>query len=77
MQYIKDIINDLKKSETWKNPLTITINSVSSKDDNDEDIEMHSKVDSIDIMINDETDKVKEQLFESIKKNIKISLKNQ
>ena len=39
--YLKDIINDLKKSDTWKIQLTITINFISSKDDNDEERETH------------------------------------
>ena len=30
--YLKDIINNLKKSDTWKIELTITINFISSKD---------------------------------------------
>ena len=32
LQYLKDIINDLKESDTWKIQLTITINTMSSKD---------------------------------------------
>ena len=39
--YLKDIINDLRKSDTWKIQLTIAINFVSSKD-NDEERVMHS-----------------------------------
>ena len=34
--YLKDIINDLKKSGTQKIQLTKIINFISSKDDNDE-----------------------------------------
>ena len=41
--YLRDIINDLKQSDTWKIQLTITINFISSKDDNDEEHVMHSK----------------------------------
>ena len=59
---MKDIINDLKKSDTWKNQLTIEINFFSSKDKNEER-EMHSKNDNIEIMINDEADEVIEQLW--------------
>ena len=33
--YLKDIINDLEKFETWKIQLKITINFISSKDDNE------------------------------------------
>ena len=46
-------MNDLKHSGTWKIQLTITINVISSKDDNDEEQAMHSKSDNIEIMIGD------------------------
>ena len=49
--YLKDTINDLKKSDTWKIQLTIAINFSYSKDD-DEESAMHSKSDNIEIMIN-------------------------
>ena len=48
--------------------LTITINITYSKYDNDEECEMRSKSDNIEIMTNNETDEVIEQLFESLKK---------
>ena len=44
--YLKGIINDLKKSDTWKIQLTIAINFMSSKD-NDEECVMHLKSDII------------------------------
>ena len=50
--YIKDIINDLKKSDTGKLQLTIVINFISSKDTGEEHV-MHSKSDKIEIMISD------------------------
>ena len=50
--YIKDIINDLKKSDTEKLQLTIVINFISSKDTGEEHV-MHSKSDNIEIMISD------------------------
>ena len=50
--YIKDIINDLKKSDTGKLQLTIVINFISSKDTGEEHV-MHSKSDNIEIMISD------------------------
>ena len=65
--YLKDIINDLKKSDTWKIQLEITINFISSKDDNIEEREIHSKSDNIEAMVNDEVDEVIEELFESLK----------
>ena len=49
--YLKDIINNLKKSDTWKIQLIIAINFISSKN-NDEDHVIHSKGDNIEIMIN-------------------------
>ena len=49
--YLKGVINNLKKSGPWKIQLTITINFVSSEDDNDEESVMHSKSDN---MISDE-----------------------
>ena len=50
--YIKDIINDLIKSDTGKLQLTIVINFISSKDTGEEHV-MHSKSDNIEIMISD------------------------
>ena len=35
--YLRDILNDLKQSDTWKIQLTIAINFISSKNDNDEE----------------------------------------
>ena len=70
--YLKNITNDLKESGTWKIHLTITINFISSKDDNDE---MHSESDSIEMMMNDEAEEVIEELFESLKKRYQNKLK--
>ena len=47
---MKDI-NNLKKSGAWKNQLTITVNFISSKVDNDEEYVLQSKSDN---MINDD-----------------------
>ena len=66
--YLKNVINYLKN---------LTFNFISSKDDNDEESERHSKIFNIEIIINDEADEVIEELFESIKNNIKIIWKNQ
>ena len=55
--YLKNIINNLKKSDTWKVPLRIANNFLSSID-NDEKRVMHSKSDKIEIMIYDEADEV-------------------
>ena len=43
--YLKDIINNLKRSVAWKIQLTIAINFISFKD-NDEEHVMHSKRDN-------------------------------
>ena len=48
--YLKDIINDIKKSDMWKIQLTIKINFISSRDD--EEPVIHLKSDNIEIMIN-------------------------
>ena len=49
--YLKDFINDLQKSGTWKVQLTNAINFISTKDDDEEQV-MYSKIDSIEIMTN-------------------------
>ena len=59
--YLKDIINNLKKSGTWKIQLKIAINFIYSKDD--EEHVMHLKSDNIEIMINDKKDEAIEELF--------------
>ena len=66
--YLKNIINNLKKSDTWKIQVTITINFISSKYDNDKERVMHWKGDNIEITVNDEADEVIKELFESLKK---------
>ena len=48
--YLRDIIINLQKSDTWKIQLKITINFISSKDA-DEDRVMHSKSNNIEFMI--------------------------
>ena len=72
--YWKDIINNLKKSDYWKIQLTITINFISSKGDNDEERLIHSKSDNIEIMINDEADEVIETPFKSLQNRYQNNL---
>ena len=48
--YLKNIINNLKKSDTWKVQLTVANNLISFID-NDEECIMHSKSGNIGIMI--------------------------
>ena len=58
-------------SDTWKIQLTITINFIFSKYD-DEECALHSKSSKIEIMINDKADEVIKELFKLPKKDIKI-----
>ena len=74
-QYLKDIINNLKKSVTWKIQLTVANNFIYSIDNHEERV-MHSKSDDIEIMINDEADEVIEKHFESLKKRYQNNLES-
>ena len=73
--YLKDIINNLKKSDMWKIQLTIGNNFISSID-NDEERAVHSKSDNIEIMINDEADEVIKELSDSLKNRYQINLES-
>ena len=73
--YLKDIINNPKKSDTWKIQLTIANNFISSIDDDIECV-MHSKSDNIEIMINDEADEVIKYLFDSLKNRYQNNLES-
>ena len=64
--YLKHIINILKTSDTRKIHLTITINFISLKD-NEEECAMYSKSDNTETMINVEADEVMIELFKSPK----------
>ena len=68
---MKDIINNIKKSDIWKIQLTIAINFVSFKG-YDEEHEMHSKSDNIQIMIYDIADEVIEEIFGSSSNRFQI-----
>ena len=57
----------------WKVQLTIAINFIFSKD-NDEESVMHSKSDNIKIMINDRTDEVIEELLKSLRNRYQNNL---
>ena len=65
--YLKDIINNLKKSDTWKIQLA-KANTFTSSIDNDEEWVMYSKSDDIEIMINDEAVEVIKRTFWFTKK---------
>ena len=56
--------------------LTITINFISSKDDNDKECVMHSKCDNIEIMISDEVDEVIKTLFDPLKNRYQNNLQS-
>ena len=58
----------------WKIQLMITINFISSKNDNDEEHVTHSKSDNIERMINDEADEVVKKFFESLKERYQNNL---
>ena len=68
--YLSDIINDHKTQGEWKIKLTMTINFFSSKDYN-ETHTMYSPSDNIEVMIDIETDKIIEDLFDSFYKDIR------
>ena len=63
--YLKDIIKNLKKSDTQKIQLAIAINFISSKDDVEEHV-MHSKSDNKEVTINAKDDKIIKKLFKSL-----------
>ena len=63
--YLSDIINGQKTQGEWKIHLTMVINFFSSKD-SEEIRTMHSKSDSIEILIGNETNESIEELFESL-----------
>ena len=61
--YVKGILNNLQKSDTWKIELTVAINFVSSKDYYKKGV-IQTKSNNIEAMINDKGDEVIEDLFE-------------
>ena len=63
--YLRDIIINLEKSDTWKIQLAIAINFNSSKDVDEEHI-MHSKSNNIKFMTYDNANKTINELFESL-----------
>ena len=71
--YLKDILNNLKKSGTWKIQLTIANNFLSSID-NDEEHVIHAKSDNKEITINDEADEVMKELFDLLKNRYQNNL---
>ena len=64
--YLVDMINDHKNQSEWKIQLSAEINFISSKPDSDETRIMHTKSDTIEIMIGGDTNEVIEELFKSL-----------
>ena len=73
--YLKYIINNLKKSDTWKIQLTIANNFISSID-NDKEHVMHSKSDNMEIIINNKANEVIKELFDSLKNSCQNNLES-
>ena len=72
-KYLKDIINALKKYDAYKVQLTMAIDFISSKY-NDEERAMHSQSDNIESMIYDNADEVTKDLHESLLNRYQIGL---
>ena len=72
---MKDTINNLKKSDSWKIQLTITNNFITSID-NVEEHATHSKCNKIEIIINDEANEVIKALFDSLTNRYQINLES-
>ena len=64
--YLVDMINDHKNQSEWKIQLSVEINYISSTPDSDETRIMHTKSNSIEIMIGSDTNEVIEELFKSL-----------
>ena len=63
--YLVYMINDHKNQSEWKILLSAEINFISSKPDSDETRIMHTKSNSIEIMIGSGTNRVIKELFKS------------
>ena len=68
------MLNKYHKYDTRKIQLKITINFMSSKDNNEECV-MHSKSENVKIMMNDKEDKVIEERFQSLQIGLETSRK--
>ena len=63
---MRNIINDLQSSDTWKIQLTIAINFISSKD-SEKQRDMHSRSDSIKLTSYIDANEVVDQLFKPLR----------
>ena len=70
---MKDIVNDLEKSGSWKIQLTIAVNFIFSKDIDGECV-MHLKSDNREVMAYGKVYEVIEELFESLLCRYQIGL---
>ena len=71
--YLKNIIQNLKNPDSRKIQLTIAINFISSKD-NDEEGVMHSKGDKTELMIYEKADDIIEKIFDSLLSQYQIGV---
>ena len=71
LQFLKDIMYNRKRSDTWKIELTKEINFMSSIDNNEE-LVMNSRSENMEIMIHDEANNVIKNLLIYSKIHIKI-----
>ena len=74
--YLKDIMNNLRNSATWKIKLTIAINFISFKDTAEERI-MHSKSGNIEVMVYDKANEYIENVLNYFLIYIKLDWKHQ
>ena len=63
--YLRDIIINLQKFDTWKIQLTIAINFISSQDV-DEELVLHSKSDNIEFIRYHDANEIVIEIFESL-----------
>ena len=70
-EYLRDMIINLQKSDTWKIQLWNAITFISSKDADEERV-MHSKSDMIEIMSCDNAKKVVNELFSHFFQDTKL-----
>ena len=72
-QYLKYIINYLRKHDIWNIQLTIATNFLSNRETDEERV-MYSKIDNIEIIINDKIDEAMEELSQSLLSRYQIWL---
>ena len=74
--YERDIINDLKKSDTWKIQLTMAINFIFSKENNERRV-MYSKNDNIKTFLIIKQTNLQKKIFKHFFAVIKLDRNNQ